>query len=51
MTAWADIQEARAQNSEQQDDHWNPFWDLPAAFNTLDAELMCQKKLPITNNA
>ena len=45
MTAWADIQEAWAQNGEDKMITGILLWDLPAAFDTLDAEIMCQKFL------
>ena len=43
MTAWADIQEDWAQNSEEKKITRILLWDLSTAFDTLDANLLCEK--------
>ena len=43
MTAWANIQQEWAQNTEKNQTTGVMLWDLSAAFDTLDAEILIQK--------
>ena len=43
MSAWADIQQAWVRNTDAKEMTGILLWDLSAAFNTLDADLLCQK--------
>ena len=43
MTAWADIQQEWALKSETSEMTVVMLWDLSAAFDTLDPEILCQK--------
>ena len=43
MTAWADIQLEWARNNADKEITGILLWDLSAAFDTLDATLMCKK--------
>ena len=43
MTAWSEMQENWAKNSEDKNMTGILLWDLSAAFDTLDPELLCKK--------
>ena len=43
MTAWAQIQQEWATNFENRDITGVLLWDLSAAFDSLDAPLLCEK--------
>ena len=43
MTAWEDIQQDWAQKTEQGSVTGVLLWDLTAAFDTLDCEIICNK--------
>ena len=43
MTAWANIQQEWASNSEKKQMTGVMLWDLSAAFDTLDVEILIQK--------
>ena len=45
MTAWANIQQEWAQNTEKNQTTGVMLWDLSAAFDTLDAEILIQKAI------
>ena len=43
MTAWADIQKQWAQNCDEKKITGVLLWDLSAAFDCLDQEILCKK--------
>ena len=43
MTAWADIQKQWAQNDDDRKITGVLLWDLSAAFDCLDPEILCMK--------
>ena len=43
MSAWAEIQQQWAKNSDSKEMTGILLWDLSAAFDTLDSTLLCQK--------
>ena len=43
MSAWSDIQQDWAIKTELKEKTGVLLWDLSAAFNTLDVELLCKK--------
>jgi hypothetical protein len=43
MTAWADIQHDWAVNTENKDIPDVLLWDLTAALDTLDHDIICKK--------
>ena len=43
MTAWANIQQEWAVNTEEKQMTGIMLWDLSAAFDTLDAEILIKK--------
>ena len=43
MTAWADIQQEWAKNSEKKNKTGVLLWDLSAAFDCLDSVILCNK--------
>ena len=49
MTAWADIQEDWISNNEEKKITGILLWDLSAAFDTLDANILCEKHYKSTS--
>ena len=43
MSAWAEMQQEWSNNTESKETTGILLWDLSAAFDTLDAELLCKK--------
>jgi hypothetical protein len=43
MTTWSDTQQNWAMTTENKEITGSFFWDLSAAFDTLDHEIMCRK--------
>ena len=43
MTAWCEMQEDWAKNTESKNMTGILLWDLSAAFDTLDPEILCKK--------
>ena len=43
MSAWADMQQKWSNNCEEKLLTGILLWDLSAAFDTLDAEIFCEK--------
>ena len=43
MTAWAEVQQLWAKNSAKKETTGVLLWDLSAAFDCLDKEILCKK--------
>ena len=43
MTAWNEIQEDWTTNTDRNEITGVLLWDLPAAFDTLNSEILCKK--------
>ena len=43
MTAWAEVQQSWAKNSANKETTGVLLWDLSAAFDCLDKEILCKK--------
>ena len=43
MTAWSEVQESWANNSTKKETTGILLWDLSAAFDCLDSEILCEK--------
>ena len=43
MTAWSDVQQDWALNTEADEITGILLWDLTAAFETMDPEILCEK--------
>ena len=48
MTAWADIQKQWAQNTDNKNLTGVLLWDLSAAFDSLDPDILCKKIVSIS---